>query len=640
MNDLRQIGLLMVVLQVISCGGSTAVDKSAATSMDNIKTIVLGRPEKDQASSGTPAPAMPGKNVPAIKVNTVGYPTDWHKVVIFNVQPNDAAVFNTSGEKVISIAADKILHKGIDGNSQDPVWQVDISNVAVPGKYTVGQGETQSDVFLIGDDIYRDALTAGLKSFYFQRTRTALKKPYATWKGKSYTRKGISHAHKDVGWDLEFYPNKKKKWQVEGGWHDAGNYDMYIPSTAPSAQTLLLAYEWAPHRFDDSSLNNPESGNGVPDILDEVKWGLVWILSLQEPNGAFRHREAVMGWSPEVPADQDKEIRWIAGQSTSATAKAVAVLAMAADVYAKWDKVFSARCKTAAKKGWEFLKQTPQHIRADNKGSKQPLWDDEPGYTDVGARFVAACEMWRRFRDTTALEAVKKLMSAKETSEIRSFLNGAWANLSRLGLSTLSLDKETPEEVRQEAAKRLLQGADVLVHQATGEDGYRCVSRAADYFWAHNSNLMEKVHILSVAHKLSPEKAVYLEVARDQWHWVLGRNPNGYSMVTGVGRGPDRMYHMEWGQAEPPPPGFLLGGPNAVNMGFLAPNAPAKALLWDNPKPLRSGLAAHSLWHWRQSDLWDGGFIPEGAWTEGWWAVSEPDILYSANFVLAAVVVK
>ena len=100
------------------------------------------------------------------------------------------------------------------------------------------------------------------------------------------------------------------------------------------------------------------------------------------------------------------------------------------------------------------------------------------------------------------------------------------------------------------------------------------------------------------------------------------------------------MYHMEWGPIEPPPPGFLLGGPNSQNMGFLAPGAPAKALLWDNPEKMRTGLDAHAMWHWRQSDLWDGNFVPEGEWTEGWWAVSEPDILYSANLVLAGVSVR
>jgi glycosyl hydrolase family 9 len=148
---------------------------------------------------------------------------------------------------------------------------------------------------------------------------------------------------------------------------------------------------------------------------------------------------------------------------------------------------------------------------------------------------------------------------------------------------------------------------------------------------------MEKVLLLAMAARLAQtgDRPWLVEAARDQWHWILGRNPNGYSMITRVGKGPDRLYHMEWGPHEPPPPGFLIDGPNADNAGWLAPGAPAKALLWDNPRKLRSGLPPHSLWHWQQSDLWDGGFLKENEWSEGWWTVVEPDILYSANFVAA-----
>ncbi len=629
------VSIVVFGLLGVACGGASSTAGGTSGETDSIKTVVLG----GTSGVGSPAPAMPGVNVPAIKVNTVGYPADWRKVAVFNVEPSGVKVVSTNGGKTFDIGADKVAEKGVDEASKDPTWQVDLSSIRAPGTYKVVQGDMESDPFTVGGAVYDEALLAGIKSFYFQRTRTALVEPYATWKGNSYTRKGISHAHDDVGWDLMSYPEKKNKWKMVAGWHDAGNYDMYIPSTAPSAQALLMAYEWNPSLFDDKSLNIPESGNGIPDILDEVKWGLDWILSMQEEGGAFRHREAVMGFSPEVPADEDKEVRWVAGVSTSATAKAVAVLAMASDVYKEWDAAYAKRCGESAKRGWAFLLANKEHIRADGKGSKQPLWDDEPVFTDVGARFIAATEMWVRFRNKDALSVVESLMDAKETADVTEFMKGAWANLSRWGLATLALDEESPEKLRKEAQKRILEGAELQVAQAHGKDGYLCASKPIDYYWAHNSNLMEKTHILAVAEKLAPGKN-YLEAARDQWHWVLGRNPNGYSMITGVGKGPERMYHMEWGGHEPPPPGFLLGGPNADNMGFLAPGAPAKALLWDNPKPLRSGLEPGSLWHWRQSDLWDGDFVGEGEWTEGWWAVSEPDILYSANFVLVAVAIR
>lgn len=624
-------GILMVWV-CAGCGGFApgAAPSGAAPS---VKTVVLGQ----GGGTGKPAPAQPGVNVPAIKVDTVGYEIGWPKVVIFNVDPIGAVVKRADGQVALAVEAAQIDERGTDAASQDPVWQVDIGALDAPGTYTIAVGDETSDPFVVGTGVYREALHAGLKSFYFQRTRCALPEPYAVWQGDKYLRKGVSHAHGDVGWDLEDYPKKKRRWQVEGGWHDAGNFDMYIPSTAPSAQALLMAYEWAPALFDDRSLNIPESGNGIPDLLDEVEWGLVWVLSLQEPGGAFRAREAVMEWSPECPADEDETVRWISGPSSAATAKAVAVLAQAARVYAPHDAAFAARCERAAKQGWAWLGQHPEHLRHDGKGSQQPLWDDEPGNTDIGARFVAAVQMWIRFRDQTALARVRELMQAAETTVIEDVVKGAWANLSRWGLGDLALDPETPADLREEARRRMLAAADLLLPRVTAEDGYRCASALDDYYWAHNSNLMEKTHLLAVAARLAPDRPEYLAAARDQWHWVLGRNPNGYSMVTRVGKGPARMYHMEWGPFEPPPPGFLLGGPNSQNMGFLAPGAPAKALLWDNPAPLRTGLAAHSLWHWRQSDLWDGKFVPEGEWTEGWWAVTEPDILYSANLVLAGV---
>ncbi len=600
-----------------------------------IKTVVLG---SDQVA-GVAGPAMPGKNVPAIKVDTVGFPTGWRKIVVFNVAPTGAVVKDAAGKVVVTIDDRRVSARGVDAASKDPVWQVDLSDLDQPGWYTVEVGAAVSDRFEIAAQPYDRALLAGLKSFYFQRTRTALAAPYAIWDGDAYTRAAPSHVHDDVGWDLEDHPARKRRWKLDAGWHDAGNYDMYVPSTAPSAQALLLAYEWAPTRFDDRQLTIPESGNGVPDILDEARWGLRWILSMQEPGGAFRHREAVMESSPEVPADRDRTARWVAGPSTAATAKAVAVLAMASRVFADHDAEFAERCATAARRGWAWMQAHPTRVITDGKGATQPLWDDEVGASDVGARMIAAAEVWRTFRDRHALAMARALLADDAASPV-AILEGAWANLGRWAMWRLATDERTPDDLRAAARGRLLAAAALVRDQVERVDGYRCASQPDDYYWAHNSNLMEKAHVLAMASRLDPGERWYLDAARDQLHWVLGRNPNGFSMVTRVGKGPPRLYHMEWGHREPPPPGFLVGGPNGQDMGFLAPDAPAKALLWDNAQPLRSGLPAHSLWHWRQSDLWDGGFAAEETWERGWWAVTEPDILYSANFVLALVSVR
>ena len=271
-----------------SAGSSSGSAPAAGRQLVKLKVVSLGGAGETQ---GAPSPAIPGKNVPAIKVDTVGYEVGWKKIVIFNIEPRNAVVSDVRSGTAVRIDAP---HPGARPRrpSKDQVWQVDITDLRKPGTYKIVSDGAESDPFQVGEHLYDLAVTAGLKSFYFQRTRTALPAPYATWEGNSYIRKAASHVHEDVGWDLLDYPEKKRKWKVEGGWFDAGNFDMYVPSTAPAAESLLAAYEWAPEHFKDKQLNIPESGNGIPDILDEARWGLIWILSVQEQDtGAFRARE-------------------------------------------------------------------------------------------------------------------------------------------------------------------------------------------------------------------------------------------------------------------------------------------------------------------------------------------------------------
>ncbi|MCB9586928.1 MAG: glycoside hydrolase family 9 protein [Polyangiaceae bacterium] len=601
-------------------------------------SVIVGQAPGATKQTPVAAPAMPGKNVPAIKVDTVGYPPEWTKVAVFNVEPQEPRVVNAAGETAYAIPAAKVSARGIDAASKDPVWQVDFSEFKTPGKYTLrDKSGAQSFPFEIASDVYHKSLIAGLKHFYFQRCRTALKAPFAEWEGTSYTRETACHTHADTAWDYNDYPAKKHHWKVEGGWHDAGNFEMYVPSTAPTAEALLMAYDAHPDQFADKAQNIPESGDGIPDILDEARYGLSWVLSVQDPSGAFRHREAVFDWSEAGPADKEKKPRWIGGVGSASTAKGAAVLALASRVFQRWDPAFAKRAEAASRRAWAWLEQHPERVMVDNKGSEQPLWDDGPEFkTDHGARFLAAAEVWRNLRVPKALDQVKHWLKVSTEAKADELFDGAWGNLSRWALITLAKDDKTPSDVRDEAKKRLLAAAQALRARVETKDGYRCATGLDGYYWGHNSNLLEKAHVLHEVSQLFPEATWARQAARDQWHWVLGRNPNAYSMVTRVGKGPERMYHVEWGTQKQPPPGYLIGGPNAMEMKVLAPNAPAKTILWENPKPLRSGLPAGTLWHAEQSDLWDGGFEAEGEWGNGWWSVTEPDIYYNANLVLVA----
>ena len=165
-------------------------------------------------------------------------------------------------------------------------------------------------------------------------------------------------------------------------------------------------------------------------------------------------------------------------------------------------------------------------------------------------------------------------------------LRGAWANLSRWGLTGLAIDAETP--ARPAARGRRPPARHGRDDARAGRAGRRLPLRLDPRRLLLGPQLQPDGEDARAGRGRAPRipsRRWLVEAARDQWHWVLGRNPSGSSMVTGVGRGPTRIYHLEWGAREPPPPGFLIGGPNAKDMGFLAPGTPAKALLWDNPRP-------------------------------------------------------
>jgi endoglucanase len=603
--------------------------------------------------AGVPAPAVAGLNTPFVKVDTVGYPAAWAKKAIVTGEPWTVTVLPLDGQAPeLSLDPATFSHRGKDAASGEDTWEVDFSAVSITGRYRLSVTLAEapevgtwlySSPFTVEARPYDRALLAAQKMFYYQRTRTQLKEPYTLWDADDdeggYTRKAASHTHGQVGWVLDSYPHKTRRWKTVKGWFDAGNYDMYIPSTAPSAQMLLWAWELSPGAFGDAN-GIPESGNGVPDILDEARWGLDWVLSLQTKSGAFRAREATMklGVVPEGDASLDHNERWVSGIASASTAKACAVLAKAARLYKPYDRKAGEDYARGALSAWKWLRAHPQRVTFNAHDAEQPLWDDGPEYPrEEGSRAAAAFEIWRSFRDKSALADLRKRWDDEQLSA--GGLEGGWPNIGRFAVLGVLLDDGSPADLRAQAKERLFQAVDA--YQArVGADGYRCALKPDEYYWGSPCVLMEKAALLALAARLDPEGHAWaLEAARDQWHWVLGRNPNAYSLVSRFGRGPTRIYHTEWGHKRVPPPGFLVDGPNFSSAPFLSPDAPAKALLWYSPTDLASGVKAGDPWHNDQRDLWDGGFVPYNQWDTGWWVVTEVDLYYNAALVLAGALI-
>ncbi|HRU39537.1 MAG TPA: glycoside hydrolase family 9 protein, partial [Candidatus Goldiibacteriota bacterium] len=170
--------------------------------------------------------------------------------------------------------------------SGDRVWQGNFTSFTTPGIYHIYDptNNTVSYNFEIGDSVYNAALAASVKSYFYNRSNINITATHGgTWThALDHTQQLTARLYDaSLGGDQGAGTAR----DITLGWFDAGDYRKYTSWMAPVIWDLAYAYEWYPTRFPDNT-GIPESGNGVPDILDEIKYELDWMLKMQETNSA------------------------------------------------------------------------------------------------------------------------------------------------------------------------------------------------------------------------------------------------------------------------------------------------------------------------------------------------------------------
>lgn len=232
----------------------------------------------------------------------------WLKGRTFNLIDTVSGAIAWTGEVTFRAPADQLettqLNDTPKGNFLNAeVWQCDFSACTKPGTYVVAvEGIGASFPFAIHPDVYREAFRTTARGLYHNRSGIALTKPYTEYErpapanplqtpgfaGKMvYTTTPLIG---DVGEDFSD-ANKERirsgikgPLDVSGFYMDAGDWDGYT-SHLNVATALLFSYEMAPKNFSDGELNIPESGNRIPDLLDEALW---------LPHFCFRLRHALL----------------------------------------------------------------------------------------------------------------------------------------------------------------------------------------------------------------------------------------------------------------------------------------------------------------------------------------------------------
>jgi endoglucanase len=448
-----------------------------------------------------------------------------------------------------------------DADTGDAVQTADFTKLRREGTYYLDvPGVGRSWTFAIQKGVFLRTYYLALRAFYGQRCGTAVDL------GPEFP--GYAHAPCHLKGEFHISSGKQGERDNIGGWHDAGDYGRYVVNSGISTGTLLWTWEISGQKVNSIKLNIPESGNGTPDILNEARWNVEWMLKMQDEDGGAWHKQSSEHFPGFVMPEDDHLTSEVIGtgtppyKSTCATADLAAVAAIAARVYQPFDAEFARRNLEAARRAWVWTEKYPNVL------FKNPPRVSTGEYGDSycgDERLWAAAELWR----TTGEEAYGDYV-VKHYPDFRLSVEApspeGWRELAALGLWTyaLSARKGADGEVVADIRKRTAAAAHTIVAR-TRRNPYHVSLQTKDYVWGSNGVVTNYGMELLVANALAPD-ATYVESALDNLHYLLGRNTFSISWVTQVGANPYHHPHHRpsgAGKNVEPWPGMLSGGPNA-----------------------------------------------------------------------------
>jgi hypothetical protein len=207
-----------------------------------------------------------------IRINQLGYTPNGIKVAIW-CSKDESAIKEW---KLVDAKTGRSVSSGKAGKAYGAygpfvqTYRLNFSDYKKPGKYYLEVNGIRSPEFEIGKDVYKGAADFCLR--YMRQQRTGFN-PYL--KDSCHTRDGYVLYGEKAGIPDSSYID------VVGGWHDASDYLQYSTTSANATYHLLMAYRDFPQVFSDEKMSNGLDGsNGQPDVLDEARWGIDWMMKM------------------------------------------------------------------------------------------------------------------------------------------------------------------------------------------------------------------------------------------------------------------------------------------------------------------------------------------------------------------------
>jgi endoglucanase len=529
----------------------------------------------------------------SIHYNQVGYDPKLPKRAVITGKGSYCMILNERGYDSNQAGEDKKTCEAVlspafyDEASGDTVRTVDFSALCEPGKYyLIADGE--SVVIEIKENPYHTLLNALVKSFYYQRCGCELTEKYA-----GLYRHEACHLGNAVLIKNDGESDTATVIECKGGWHDAGDYGRYIVPAAVAVSHLLYSYELFPQAFRDR-LNIPESGNGVPDILNECRYELEWMLRMQRDDGGLYHKVATRYFAKFIMPEEDNDELLLFRVTHCATVGFAASAAQASRIYQAFDADFAGRLLGAAKKAWDWMEANPVFEPFVNPPNLR-----SGGYGDTSCEdelFWASAELYSVTGESRYLEALKKRADGVDISKF------GWRDTAGMGAlcCLFAMKNKLDDDFLSSLTKRFLDAADSSLALTQGS-GYGTALGANHYAWGSILPILNNAIAMICAGLLTGEEK-YRNAAQNQLDYLLGMNATGYSFVTGFGERAFRFPHHRPSYADgvdDPVPGLVSGGPNklfpdkAAKMTIPPDTAPAKFYLDYTPTASTNEIAIY-----------------------------------------------
>jgi endoglucanase len=521
------------------------------------------------AQTHAQTPITPG---PWIRINQQGYlPGDAKVAVLISREAVKGKFSLIHAETQETVLKGKLQKSRAEPWGNFHYYQLDFSEITETGKYHLSFKEARSATFPVGAEVYQQTPEDLLA---FMRQQRCGYNPLLDL--VCHQRDGRS-AYGPMP-DSTFV-------DASGGWHDAGDQLKYLLTSSNATARMLLSFELYPDQFADltNALGQPGS-NGIPDILDEAKWGLDWIHKLHPAPGQLIHQIADdrdhRGW--KMPDEDISDYGWgpnsyrvayfangkpqglgeYQSEATGVANLAGRCAAAMALGYRVWlgelkDSLYAEKCLRAAQTLFELGLAKEGFQQGNSFGApyryNEDTWADDMEW--------GAAELYRATGEVRYLNAAKRYASMANTQT--SWMGRDTAMHYRyypfVNVGHFALYDLVDSEWQKLLAGYYRKGIQKCLAQAES----RPFQVGVPFIWCSN-NLVSALITQIILYERMTGDMRYHDLMLSNRDWLFGTNPWGTSMFTQMprdGEYPLDVHTSVWMKTGIEVPGGLIDGP-------------------------------------------------------------------------------